>query len=200
MVMQTESMGTRAARVVIRFKDEDGDWKRAAAAYAANGRIRPGYALIDGKPKQVGEHSYQVRYIEDRQPKYESAGKSASEATALRDRIQKRTTAKALAKDAGLKIEPEEVRKTLARTAEAYVQDAIDRGASEAALQARSVLSEFSLVVKKTYVDEINRQDIYRFHEAWQSVVVGTGQLRTSTLVADLLWYRSSHLSAEASI
>lgn len=57
-------MDTRRATLMIRYKTTDG-WKRAQAASGANGRIRPGYALIDGKAVQVTDYQYQVRYIKD---------------------------------------------------------------------------------------------------------------------------------------
>ena len=55
MVMQNGVLEARTATVVIRFKAEDGTWKRASAVRGANGRIRPGHALMEGKPKLVGD-------------------------------------------------------------------------------------------------------------------------------------------------
>lgn len=158
-------METRKATLMIRYKAADG-WKRAQAASGANGRIRPGYALIDGKAVQVTDYQYQVRYIKDRQPKYTPAGKDANKAETLRRRIEKQTTAKAIAEDAGLKVEGEETRKTLAETATEYIKDAEARNANEAAAQARNVTAEFIRETGKTYLDEIMRSDILKFHSA----------------------------------
>ena len=166
MVMQNGCMNLRIASVIVRFKTPRGEWKRAAAVRGANGRLRPGYALIDGKPQQVGEHYYQVRYTENRQPKFTPAIQRASDADAQRDRIEKQATAKVVAEDAGLKLAAEETRKTLAGTAASYIKDAENRGASEAAAQARNVTDEFMRVVKKTFVDEITREDVFAFHRA----------------------------------
>jgi len=158
-------MNSRIATLIIRYKDTDGTWRRAAAVRGANGRIRPGFALIDGTEKAAREYQYQVRYYEDRKLRYEPAGKKAAAADALRDRIEKKATAKAVADDAGLKIEVEESRKTVQSTAAAYIKDAERRGAMEAAAQARNVSDEFLRVVRKVFVDELTRDDVFRFHE-----------------------------------
>lgn len=159
-------MGTRIATLIARYKSADGTWKRAEALRSANGRIRPGYVLEDGQPRQVTDYLYQVRYYELRKLKYESAGRDAAEAEALRRRIEQRTTVKAAAKQAGVRLHDERRRKTLAQSASEYIRDAEQRNAREAALQARSVTSEFLRITGKTYVDELDRSDIFRFHRA----------------------------------
>jgi integrase/recombinase XerD len=65
-----------------------------------------------------------------------------------------------------VKVESEEECKTLAGSAAAYIRDAEKRGATEAAGQARLVAAEFTRVVRRTYVDEITRDDVFRFHES----------------------------------
>ena len=157
-------VATRTATLIIRFKAADGAWKRAPAASGANGRIRPGYALVNGKAERVNDYNYQVRFFERRKLKYEPAGKNAADAEALRRRIEQQTTVRAEALKVGVKVEVEQTRKTLAQTAASYIKDAEDRGASEAALQARSVSAEFMRMLKKTYVDEVAREDVFRFH------------------------------------
>lgn len=159
-------MATRTATLIIRFKTADGTWKRAPAASGANGRIRPGYALVKGKAERVNDFNYQVRFFEKRRLKYESAGKNAADAEALRRRIEQQTTVRAEALKVGVRVEAEQTRRTLVRSAASYIKDAEDRGASEAALQARSVSAEFLRMLKKTYVDEVEREDVFRFHKA----------------------------------
>jgi hypothetical protein len=68
-------MDGKAVTLMIRFKDrEDGKWKRRPAARGANGRVKPGHALIDGKAVVVQQGSYELRQIVDRQPVYIPAG------------------------------------------------------------------------------------------------------------------------------
>ena len=72
----------RRATLIVRYKDPEGTWRRAIAAHAANGCVKPGHALIDGRVRQVQDYQYQVRYYENRRAKYVSAGTSAAEAAA----------------------------------------------------------------------------------------------------------------------
>ncbi|MGA9062504.1 MAG: hypothetical protein WB341_12645, partial [Terracidiphilus sp.] len=139
---------------MIRFKTAEG-WKRSPAVRSANGRIKPGSALIEGKPVKVDRYYYEVRYYENRQVQYENAGKNVSEAETLRQRIENQSTAKAIAGSAGLKVEAQDTRKTLRGTADEYFQDALGRRATEAAAQARNVTVEFIKLIRKTYVDEV---------------------------------------------
>jgi integrase len=159
-------MDLRAVTLIIRYKTSVGAWKRAAAVRGRNGRVRPGYALVGGKDTQVPDFQYQVRFYEGRKLRYEPAGKSAAYADALRDRIEKQQTVKAAAKSAGIKVEIEEQRKTLAGTAEAYIRDVHQRGATEAEEQARIVTAEFIRVVRKSFLDEITRDDVFHFHSS----------------------------------
>lgn len=156
----------KSVTLIIRYKDADGVWQRSPAARGMNGRVKPGHALVDGKAMPVSQGLYQIRYFKDRKLKYVSAGRNAAEADAQRARIERQTAVRAAAADAGLVVEPDEDRKTLSSSAADYIADAEQRGASEAASQARLVCAEFQAVVKRTYVHEVTRQDILAFHVA----------------------------------
>jgi hypothetical protein len=121
---------------------------------------------FNGREVQLQEFQYQVRYYEDRKLRYTPAGKKAAAADALRDKIEKQHSVKAAAKAVGVKVETPDVRKTLSAAASAYISDAEQRGANEAAEQARLVTAEFIRVVRKSNWDEILRDDVFRFHTA----------------------------------
>jgi integrase len=160
-------MATLTATLVIRFKTEDGKWKYAAPAKSANGRLSPGCALLpDGTTLKVQDYGYYVRHYEDRKPKYILAGTNVHQAETMRRQTEERLSAIKTAQQVGVKVEVEQTRKTLAASAAEYVKDARDRGATEATLQAESVTAEFIKVARKTYVDEIDRQDVLAFHKA----------------------------------
>jgi integrase len=114
--------------------------------------------------------AYELRLYEDRQAKYIPFKSGATEADAERKKLEKspsKTAAKSAAESAGGTFVDKDDRKTLAKTAAAYIRDAQQRGAMEAADQARLVNEEFrKLLNRKTYVDEITRDDIFRFHTA----------------------------------
>lgn len=159
----------RSVIVTLRVK-VDGKWRRLPAAYGGNGRIRPGYAQVGKEQVEFADPAYELRLYEDRQAKYVPIKSGAADADAERKKLEKspsKTAAKSAAESAGGTFVDKEDRQTLAKTAAAYIRDAQQRGAMEAADQARLVNEEFrKLLNKKTYVDEITRDDIFRFHTA----------------------------------
>jgi integrase len=146
----------------------DGKWRRLPAAYGGNGRIRPGYAQVGNQQVMFADPAYELRFYENRQAKYRPFKSGAADADAERKKLEKspsKTAAKNAAESAGGTFVDKEDRQTLAKTAAAYIRDAEQRGAMEAAEQARLVGDEFrKLFNRKTYVDEITREDIYKFH------------------------------------
>lgn len=160
-------MDTKTVTLIIRYKPLEGAWKRSAVVVGANGRIKPGHALIEGVPTPVSPYQYQVRYYVDRKAKFEPAGTNVSEAEALRRRIEVQASATAVAEKAGLEVVVPPERKRLRETATEYIGRAESGNRLEAADQARNVSDEFiALMVKrkKTYVDEITADDIYAYH------------------------------------
>jgi len=158
---------TRTATVIIRFRAPDGTWKRATAPHGADGRIKPGFARVNGKVQEVRQYQYQVRYYEQRKLRYEAVGTNAADAEDRRRIIQMQTSAKAVAEAAGLRVEPiEEKERTLSQSAQAYIRDARGRRANEAALQAEAVTSEFLRLIKKSHIDQVKREDILRYHDS----------------------------------
>jgi integrase len=159
----------RSVIVTLRVK-VDGKWRRLPAAYGGNGRIRPGYAQVGAQQVEFASPAYELRLYEDRQAKYIPFKSGATEADAERKKLEKspsKTAAKNAAESAGGTFVDKDDRKTLSKTAAAYIRDAQQRGAMEAADQARLVNEEFrKLLNRKTYVDEITRDDIFRFHTA----------------------------------
>lgn len=159
----------RSVIVTLRVK-VDGKWRRLPAAYGGNGRIRPGYAQVGDQQVEFADPAYELRLYEERQAKYIPFKSGATDADAERKKLEKspsKTAAKNAAESAGGTFVDKEDRQTLAKTAAAYIRDAQQRGAMEAADQARLVNEEFrKLLNRKTYVDEITRDDIFRFHIA----------------------------------
>jgi integrase len=157
-------MATKATTLIIRYKAEDGTWKRADAAYSDNGRIKTGHAVINNKMVPVGPYQYQVRYYVDRRAQYKPAGTDAQEAELLRRKIEQEQTAKAIADDAGLEVvEHTADRETLDEAAKRYIKDRKDAKALDAAIDAELVLNGFRALAKrrrKTRVDELKADDV----------------------------------------
>jgi hypothetical protein len=126
-------MESRSVTLMVRYKDSDGKWRRREAARGANARVKPGYALVDGKAVAVQGASYELRHIVNRQPAYTPAGKKAAEADAKRARLEKTSAAIEAAKGTDVQVIAKPGRRTLKDTAAAYVSDAEGRNANEAA-------------------------------------------------------------------
>ena len=163
-------MYAKAITLMIRYKDAAGKWRRSTAARGANGRVKPGHALVNGKAIQVENGTYDLRHTVDRRTVYTPVGNKAVEADARRVRLEntKSVVAQA-AKNPDIEVIEKPDRASLKDTAAAYIKDAERRKANEAAEQARLVTTEFMELMrkrKKLYVDQINRDDIFLFHEA----------------------------------
>jgi len=136
-------------------------------AFGRNGRIRPGWVMAGGDPKYYEQGRYELRLFEGSKLVYVPAGENASEALAARERMEDKLTAKASAKAAGMLLPPEDPgRVSLAAKAREFIRDAEQRGAMVAADVNRLVTTEFLRIVKKTYGDEIRREDLFDFHAA----------------------------------
>ena len=64
------SMDGNAVTLMIRFKNGAGTWMRRPAARGANGRVKPGHALIDDNIVSVKNWTYDLRYTVDRKTAY----------------------------------------------------------------------------------------------------------------------------------
>ena len=111
------------------------------AARGANGRVKPGHALIDGKIVSIKNWTYDLRYTEDRKTVYLPVGGKTSDAEARRQQFELKSSVKAQAKEAGIQVVEPAESKTLKATAAAYIDNAVKRGASEAGSASSLVLS-----------------------------------------------------------
>ena len=136
-------------------------------AFGKNGRVRPGWVLIGEEPEYYEQGRYELRLYKGSRLVYVAAGVNAAEALAARDRMEHKLAAKESARAAGMLLPADEPgRLNLLTKAREFVHDAEQRGAMVAADVNRLVTSEFLRIVKKSYVDEICREDLFDFHAA----------------------------------
>lgn len=159
-------MANRTVTLVRNCKTEKG-WRRYPAAFGKNGRVRPGWVMVGDDPEYFEQGRYELRFFEGSRLVYRPAGESPAEALAARDRQERKLAARISAAEAGILLPEEETdRISLVRKAHEFVRDAEQRGAMEAAKVNRLVTSEFLRATKKTFVDEIRREDLFDFHAA----------------------------------
>jgi integrase len=163
-------MDGKAVTLMIRYKDGAGIWRRSPAARGANGRVKPGHALVGGEAIQVENGTYDLRHTVDRKTEYTPAGKRAVVADAKRGQLENTKSIMAqAATNPDLEVNEKTDRATLKDTAAAYIEDAEGRNAHEAADKARLVAVEFMGLMrrrKKFHVDQIVRDDFFFYHAA----------------------------------
>jgi integrase len=163
-------MDCKAVTLMIRYKDDAGIWRRSPAARGANGRVKPGHALVNGEAIPVENGTYDLRHTVDRKTVYSPAGKRGAVADAKRTQLE--ITKSIVAQAAGnpdIEVVEKTDRATLKDTAAAYIKDAEGRNAHEAADKARLVTIEFKGLMrrrKKFHVDQIVRDDFFFYHAA----------------------------------
>ena len=140
----------KAVTLMIRYKDAAGKWRRSPTARGANGRVKPGHALVKTKVIQVRDGTYDLRHTVDRKTVHTPVGKKAVEADARRVRLEntKAVVAQA-AKNPDVEVIEKTDRASLKKTAESYIKDAKRRKANEAAEQAQLVTAEFIDLMRK---------------------------------------------------
>ena len=190
-------MANRTVTLIRNCKTKSG-WRRYPAAFGKNGRVRPGWAMVGGEPQRFEQGRYELRMDKGSKLVYVPAGEKAAEAQAARDRMENKLAVKQSALAAGIMIREEEAgRVSLTMKAREYIRDAEQRGAPVAADISRLVSAEFLRIVKKSYVDEICREDSSIFTRPCESADARTGQSPTNTPVPsaffDLpVWIRKS--------
>lgn len=159
-------MANRTVTLVRNSKTEKG-WRRYPVAYGKNGRVRPGWVMVGEEPEYFEQGRYELRFYEGSKLVYRPAGETPTEAQAAREILERKLEAKISAAKAGILLPAEETdRASLARKAREFVRDAERRGALSAAEMNRRITEEFLRTAKKTYVDEIRREDLFDFHAA----------------------------------
>ena len=73
------------ASLYIRFR-LSGRYVTTRPAYTAQGRIRPGFAMVDDEPERHESAVYVLRYVKDGKPTWETVGPDANLALAALDR------------------------------------------------------------------------------------------------------------------
>lgn len=150
--------------VLVRLCKTESGWKRYPAVIGRNGRVKPGYVMVDGEQLQYPGR-YQIRTYKGTRTIYKDAGEFAGDAQAALLNATHLLAAKASAALAGTKVEEVPGRDRLDRKAKEFIRDAEQRGATEAADINRLVTNQFIECTGKTWVDEINKEDIFRFHK-----------------------------------
>lgn len=107
---------------------------------------------------------FELRYYENRKPKYRNVGSDATDAVMELDKARSLPQARSHAEAAGVTVNESADRKTIKTEAAKFVKEAEDRGAAESAKVNRAAMAAFQLANPKLiYVDEITKDSAIRF-------------------------------------
>ena len=146
--------------VLIRLCKTEKGWRRYPAVIGKNGRVKPGFVVVDSKERKYPDGRYQLRTYVGSRMVYRDAGENAAAALTALTKTEHLLEAKIAAKQAGVKIEEVPGRLSLARELNRFVQAAEDRGSNSAAAVYRTAADEFLRIIGKTFADEITPEDI----------------------------------------
>jgi integrase len=158
-------MANRRVTLVLNAKTEKG-WRRLPVVIGENGRARPGYGRVDGKPVQFEQFRYELRRYEGKRMVYAPAGEDAAEAYSKQKQQQKKRTATADAKSDGVQVVEQTHHGLLRDDVGRFIQRTRDAGSLEAAQTYGQALEDFLEAVSIHRADEIDPDLMLRYHAA----------------------------------
>ena len=176
--------------LVWRCKTAQG-WRRYPALFAKNGRPRTGLVKVDGREMHVPIGTFELRYYDGRRQMFKKAGDNPTDALHARNRLADRLAAEASAEKAGLKLEPDApARKSLLSMFRSFIEDVEGRGKLEASQVYKLAGREFIQCIGKTFVDEIDRDDLTRYQRRLRNQGYSDRTIynRHTNVCAFLLW------------
>jgi integrase len=155
----------RVSLVIYAKRQEGKGWTRHPAVRGANGRIRPGFGMVNGQPKKFDTYTYQLRSYEGTRLVYKTVGEDAANANAQQIVTEKNRAARHEAKIAGVAVVEESTRRHLATAVEQYLQRATNKRKFVAAQVYRTSLEAFRQSAPDVvYVDQITEDTLLAFH------------------------------------
>jgi integrase/recombinase XerD len=83
-------------RIKIRVRLSDGTYPFLDPVLSANGKVKPFYAVVDGKPEHHPEGAYFLRYAKNGKRVWERVGNDAQLALTAKQKLEKTLEAKAV--------------------------------------------------------------------------------------------------------
>jgi integrase/recombinase XerD len=154
------------AVLYIRVRTPEGKYRYVKPVYAANERLKPLWALVNGKPERHPEGSYHLRYTRDGRRVWEAVGAEPAQALAKLARREKILEAVSLGIEV---VEPEKrqlpraKRGKLRAAVDEYLGDVSKYKAPRTYEAYRCSLDAFLKSCRKDDPAEVNRRDILDF-------------------------------------
>jgi integrase/recombinase XerD len=150
----------REVNLTKRIRLADGSTRFCPAVLAANGRVKPDYVLVDGKPEHHPEGRYYVDWTDGERRVRRSVGTDANAASAARHRQEQVLASKA----AGIQIiEPLGTSKSLVASVAIYLDEIASTKKPKTHAAYKTALDYFTESCTKASVQEIQRADLLKF-------------------------------------
>lgn len=147
-------------------------WRRIPVIYGKTGRVIPGLVNWAGRELKFEDVAYEARYYKGGKAIYEPVGRNATDAEEKRRTLQAQLSAKAIAKQAGVVVVEDPVRKTIAAAYDAYIDTQSVRIDDSQMGKIKYASSIFLRYNSKVYVDELTETDMTGFLRVLQNYPV----------------------------
>jgi integrase len=156
-------MANRKVTLMLRIRTADGKRPFVPPVYAANGRLRPLYALVAGKVEHHPEGVYHLRYAKGDQRIWEPVGKDPNAAIAAKLRREHVFKAKEMGLVVAEESNGSDSRLELASAIADYITETKATRSSKTASGRAYELGLFQQCCTKMYLDQIDRRDLMDF-------------------------------------
>jgi hypothetical protein len=155
-------MPVPAVRLKIRVRLSNGSRTYVDPVYSSNGKLKPLYAVVDGKPEHHPEGVYNLRYLKTGKRVWDAVGVDPQVALTAKLRVEHRLQAVAL----GL-AEPDPVKTSgntnLTDAVKEYLSDVGKAKSKRTHYAYTRTLNVFVSICSKTYMEQISRQDVLNY-------------------------------------
>lgn len=199
--MRKKTVSTKA-HLLLRIVRPDGSWTYAKPVFAGNNRLKPLYALVNGKPEHHPEGAYYVRFSAHGRRHLKRAGSDSTEALRVLARQMYLLHGLAMGVESPelppqpAEVVPEVPRQRWDNAVHIYMLEVEARRAKRTATAYRHTLESFEVACPVTYLDEISRATVL----AYESSIVRKGNdartvfNRVAQLVTFLRYWQLSNI------
>ena len=189
------------ARLYIRPVLQDGSCPFADPVFAANHKLKNGWAIIDGQPQRFRKYSYYLRYVREGKRVWEGVGADPQVALAARARVTGMLMARmspTASEPAPAALPPElrqvkpapPARRPFGEARDKYIAEMHDHKAHKTHLAYKLTLARFERATGCQYLDQMTRDAVLAYvkWEADQGNAPRTCHTRVTYLRSFMLW------------
>jgi integrase/recombinase XerD len=156
-------MPVPAVRLKIRVRFPNGSRAYVDPVFSSNSKLKPSYALVDGKPEHHPEGVYNLRYVRGGKRVWHPVGCDAQAAMTAKLQVEHKLQAVLLGLVAPDPVAEATGKTNLAEAVREYLSD-IAKAKSKRTLYAYTrTLKVFAKTCSKEYMEQIDRRDVLKY-------------------------------------